>query len=347
MNNNYGSVTIGDATIVADVSWDKSIPMPAWILAHDDLSDRAVRLWGYLRGAVTTEFNLPGSSHAALSSLLSVGTRSTRNAIYELRDAGAIRIVPQYRDGKQLNNLYYLWPAQPPREAQKPNENGVVGIAEDGLSSKNRGGSILPPSEDEDTPTFPSKNGVENSDTSKNRGGSILPPVSITNTLNTTGIPTAKRERQQYPEEFNAIWKVYPRKLNKGGAYKAYRAVIKQGASHVDVMRAVEAYALSRKGESEQYTMHGATFFGPNDRWKDFLPMDRTIGFDRVSALVYDDWDSNGFYIDPNTGEDCYENPVIGGYIRPSGPEKTFMGADGSTYVLDAQGGRQRADYWN
>jgi hypothetical protein len=340
MESNYSSVGVGDLTIVADVAWDKSVPVPLWILSHDELSDRAVRLWGFLRAAVSEEVRLPGSSHAALASLLSVSTRSTRNAVYELRDAGAIRIVPQYQDGKQLSNIYYLWPAVPGREAQKPRENGGVEGVETTFVSNGRGGSILPPQET-------SNNGVSDPEPSENGGGSILPPVSNTNTLKNTGNGTAKRERQQYPDEFNDLWKVYPRKLNKGGAYKSYLATLKRGVPHGDLMASAVAYAAARKGESEQYTMHGATFFGPNERWRDFLPADKAPEFDRVAAMIYDDWDEYGYYIDPDTGEESHQNPVIGGYIRPCGPDGTFVGADGSTYALDAQGARQRADYWN
>jgi hypothetical protein len=70
---------------------------------------------------------------------------------------------------------------------------------------------------------------------------------------------------------FDAIWSDYPRKLNKAGAAKAFAALVKRGASIDDIRRAVENYSRQCAGREPRYVMHGATFFGPNDRWKDYL----------------------------------------------------------------------------
>jgi hypothetical protein len=70
---------------------------------------------------------------------------------------------------------------------------------------------------------------------------------------------------------FDAIWSDYPRKLNKAGAAKAFAALVKRGASIDDIHRAVENYSRQCAGREPRYVMHGATFFGPNDRWKDYL----------------------------------------------------------------------------
>ena len=125
-----------------------------------------------------------------------------------------------------------------------------------------------------------------------------------------------------------------------------YAKLVREGATPADLISATEAYAKTRKGEAEQYTMHAATFFGANDRWRDFLP-EPVPEVDKVSARVYDQWDELACYTDPRTGAPVDQNPSIAGYIRPSGPGNTFLGADNTPYVLDAQGRRQRPDYWN
>ena len=133
----YVSVDVGDITIVADVTAEQSTTIPDWIISHPDLSDRAVRLWAYLRGAVRGAFHLSGGSHVALSSILKTGSRSTREAIYQLRDAGALAIQPMFKDGKQMPNAYFLWPAIPDGSALIASKNGVAVFC--------HGGSIFPP----------------------------------------------------------------------------------------------------------------------------------------------------------------------------------------------------------
>ena len=70
---------------------------------------------------------------------------------------------------------------------------------------------------------------------------------------------------------FDEIWNRYPRKVNRAGAAKAFKAAIQRGAQIDDLIRAVDNYATLCAGRDTQYVMHGSTFFGPNDRWQDFL----------------------------------------------------------------------------
>lgn len=74
--------------------------------------------------------------------------------------------------------------------------------------------------------------------------------------------------------EFAAIWKIYPKKVAKQKGYHAYCATRKgrKGAKPVTarrLMKATVAYAIARKGESDEFTMHASTFFGTDNRWKE------------------------------------------------------------------------------
>lgn len=75
-----------------------------------------------------------------------------------------------------------------------------------------------------------------------------------------------------YSNEFENIWQAYPRKVNKRGAYKAFRARKRDGIETGELQKAVTNYARHCKdtGKEETYVMHGATFFGPNDRWVEY-----------------------------------------------------------------------------
>lgn len=73
--------------------------------------------------------------------------------------------------------------------------------------------------------------------------------------------------------EFDELWKVYPRKLAKKDARAAYNTSVKGGASPAELFRAVKNYAtmMDREERAQHHILHGATFFGPNERWKDYL----------------------------------------------------------------------------
>jgi Helix-turn-helix domain len=79
------------------------------------------------------------------------------------------------------------------------------------------------------------------------------------------------------PESFEEAWSHYPRQIAKQAAKRAYlarcRASGKARASPAELLRATvnfaEAMRLERR--EQQVIMHGATFYGPDERWKDYL----------------------------------------------------------------------------
>jgi hypothetical protein len=86
---------------------------------------------------------------------------------------------------------------------------------------------------------------------------------------------------------FDETWAIYPRKLNRKGAEKAWATRVKAGANPADLYRATVNYAAIRAGEDPQHTMHGATFYGPNDRWADYLdPTEQAGGRPRPKETV-------------------------------------------------------------
>lgn len=75
-------------------------------------------------------------------------------------------------------------------------------------------------------------------------------------------------------QDFEEVWKLYPRKVAKQKGYHAYAATRKgrKDTTAVDARTLFEAtkrYARARAGEDEQYTMHAAVFFGVDYRWRE------------------------------------------------------------------------------
>jgi len=84
-------------------------------------------------------------------------------------------------------------------------------------------------------------------------------------------VPVLKPE--PYREDFEAVWKLYPRKRNRKGAYKAYVTRRRSGIEAGELERATIGYArhVKLEGTEERYVLHGATFYGPNERWREWM----------------------------------------------------------------------------
>lgn len=81
-----------------------------------------------------------------------------------------------------------------------------------------------------------------------------------------------------YIAHFEETWKIYPKKKDKGAAYKAYMARINSGFSEDELLLATKGYAeeCKREGRPEKYIKNGSTFFGVNTPFVDYLPKQDT-----------------------------------------------------------------------
>lgn len=82
-----------------------------------------------------------------------------------------------------------------------------------------------------------------------------------------------KRSVDNYTPEFEEFWSAYPRKREKGGAYKAWRARIREKAPPADLIAAARNYAAycERKGTPTDFIKYGSTFLGKDKPFKDFI----------------------------------------------------------------------------
>ena len=85
--------------------------------------------------------------------------------------------------------------------------------------------------------------------------------------------------------DFEEFWKAYPNhNRDKKGTYKAYQATLK-GTSRINkatpeqLLRAARRYSEECNGKDKQYILHGTTFLGSSERWKEFdMPLKNLNG---------------------------------------------------------------------
>lgn len=86
--------------------------------------------------------------------------------------------------------------------------------------------------------------------------------------------PPKGTQEAKYGKEFETFWSVYPKKADKGQAYKKYKARIKDGFSPEELLQAAGAYGkqCERQHTDQQYIKHAKTFLGDSLPFTDYLP---------------------------------------------------------------------------
>ena len=74
-------------------------------------------------------------------------------------------------------------------------------------------------------------------------------------------------------EDFDDLWKIYPRKRGRIRALAKYRKTRKDGASAYDLKLATQNFADAMKAEkrAQEVIMHAERFFGKGREWEEFL----------------------------------------------------------------------------
>lgn len=86
--------------------------------------------------------------------------------------------------------------------------------------------------------------------------------------------PPTPPEDPTYTPDFEQFWTAYPRKIEKGNAYKKYNARRKDGYSPTELLGAAKAYAaeVKRKGTEKDYIKHPKTFLSDSLPFLDYIP---------------------------------------------------------------------------
>ena len=84
-------------------------------------------------------------------------------------------------------------------------------------------------------------------------------------------------------EEFDVLWKDYPRKVGKHDALRHYKSARKSGITFETIQNGLWNYANYSRGQPEKYIMNGSTWFCGH-HWED--KRDRLVNdFERILAL--------------------------------------------------------------
>lgn len=81
--------------------------------------------------------------------------------------------------------------------------------------------------------------------------------------------------KMEYPEEFEQLWQIYPKRAGgnpKRKAYIAFNARLKQGYEYSDIKAGLLRYIEYCKGTAvigSPYVQQAATFFGLNEAWEE------------------------------------------------------------------------------
>lgn len=103
----------------------------------------------------------------------------------------------------------------------------------------------------------------------------------------------AKRKSEaELKQDFEELWKLYPRKEGKKDAFNYYKKAIKNGTTNEEIRRGIENYKAWLKAKNEtNYIKQGSTFFS-KESWTDeydLTTVDRGDPFDVRNQY----WDTN------------------------------------------------------
>ena len=133
--------------------------------------------------------------------------------------------------------------------------------------------------------------GTQNSlcTSSKSFGEGTQNSLGENNTVNITVNNTVNK----YTAGFEEFWKLYPRKVEKAAAYKAYKARLKEGVSKDTLLTAVKNYnqKITDEHTTETYIKYPKSFLSKDRSFDDYLeyksPQDRQEE-KPISKLVYE-----------------------------------------------------------
>lgn len=98
-------------------------------------------------------------------------------------------------------------------------------------------------------------------------------------------VEAPKARRQERDPDFEEFWKVYPRKEDKGSAYKKYNARRKDGFSPEELLEAAKNYAAQceREKTERKYIKLGKTFLSDSTPFMDFLNKNAPMAYSEVT----------------------------------------------------------------
>jgi DNA-binding transcriptional ArsR family regulator len=184
-------------------------------------------------------------SQATIARMTGMDPRTVRRHLADLEQGGyLVRSERKNPDGGRATDIYRLTP---------PGQHDQGGVR----AACPGGAGVVPANTKEDT----------KEQTTKGEAGKGKPARP----------PKWWESDPLYPQ-FQQAWTSLPERRggdDKGAAFKAYRARLKEGVAHEEMLAGAQAYAIhcDETGKTEtEFVMQGRTFFGPARRWEAYLP---------------------------------------------------------------------------
>lgn len=242
------------------------------------------------RGIFTVLIGLPAGARISAADLADESEKEGRKAVLtalaELRDYGLLRTV-RHREGREWRTTTYVrrsldapWPPMPKGAVDISAGRGEADLGTPGESepADPRGecpqGTPVdgtPNSRHPDTGPYLEEPLVEERE-EEDLLRAAAPRCEGSDQLALVPSPTPA-PKHEYPGQFEDTWAVYPRKIAKKAAFKAWNARRRAGVPTAELHQAVLNFAdeCVAHGREQRHIMHGSTFFGPDERWKDYL----------------------------------------------------------------------------
>ena len=102
-----------------------------------------------------------------------------------------------------------------------------------------------------------------NADSSESKASPPPPPTQ----------EVKKKATKEYSTGFEEFWSAYPRKTDKGAAYKCYNARLKDGWSPQELLEAARSYAAeaAQRHTEERYIKHAKTFLSADTPFAQYV----------------------------------------------------------------------------
>lgn len=174
---------------------------------------------------------LAGECHAS--------DRAIRDALTQLRDAGHLEITGKGGRGKTSHFRPIIL------DGEKRNDASTL------LPAKVEAGF-------RDTDTKPGRKRLKTREKTTAKRGSQLPTIPLIKPIEET---IEKKSTLMSTKGFDEWWAVYPKKVDKLRAEKAYIATIKsKGATEVEMLEGARRYAAAKAGTERRYVKHPASW---------------------------------------------------------------------------------------
>lgn len=218
--------------------------IPRWVQQSDTISGPAKLVYLALSSR-SDRYGQSHPSHATLAREASCSVATVKRALDDLRELGLVEWDVRFRDDNegQTSNVYTIAVGQRPgSQGATPRSPMSQGVAQ----------GELPPSSGRAT-----KNETQKNETQKNEE-----PMS-----DAEGVLVLVAPQPSVDDDFEAFWKVYPRKVAKKPAADVYRRLRKHVPAEV-ILAGAERYATETAGRDAEHIAHPKSWLNA-ERWTD------------------------------------------------------------------------------